>query len=92
VRVAVQPSFVFSIREFKRKENFFLEYVSDVHFKIPMMENIIMTIEGELPQCVLQSSGSLMIHCLSNSVKRSTVRSNINLNPEELSDSVNSIT
>lgn len=40
MRMALQPSYVTSIKEFKRKANFLLEYVNDVNFEITMIKNI----------------------------------------------------
>jgi hypothetical protein len=36
--MALQPTSVFSLREFKRKGNVILVYVNDVHFEIPMIK------------------------------------------------------
>jgi len=40
--MTVQPSYVISIKEFKRKANFILEYVNNVNFEITMIKNITM--------------------------------------------------
>jgi hypothetical protein len=38
--MAVQPSYVISIKVFKHKSNFLLEYVNGVNFEIAMIKNI----------------------------------------------------
>ena len=43
--MAVQPIYVISIKEFKRKTNNLLEYVNVVNFEITMIINTTMTVK-----------------------------------------------